>query len=921
MTSVEAPEGHGVSRSIFEDLAEQSLVGMTIVLDGRFIYANAKCCELYGYSRAEFLRLTPLELVTESERETVLRRMEERLRGAARVSEYDVRGLRKDGSTIDLEVRGTTITIGDRPALATSFIDVTETRQAIQTRHREASITRQVRRERDTAQRYLDVAGVMIMVFSDDETISLVNRVGCSVLGYQSPDELLGQNWIDTFIPEPRRVGVREAFHSFLDGASPGVERFENPVLTRAGEERVISWRNQRLLDDDGNAIAILSSGEDITERRRAEDALRASEARFRQIAENLDEVFWITNADKTELEYVSPAYETVWGRPLPEAYARPSSFLEAVVAEDRPQVEQSVRQQPSGDYDVEYRIARPDGEVRWIHDRGVPIKDHDGRIYRLIGIAEDITERKLAEARLVELAHFDRLTGLPNRTFFLQRVDAAISSATAGTVILLDLDGFKKVNDSAGHHAGDLLLRTVAHRLQDALPNGSLISRWGGDEFAVFHPAAGNAREVGQTLEAIQAVCTEPFLLPRRRVFLSASVGLASAPAHGNSAEALLRNADLALYRAKASGRATSRVFTTAMKEEIQEEIELESELRRAFSNSEFEMHYQPQISLRTGALLGAEALLRWRHPKKGLLSPAAFLAVLKQSPIAVPVGDWTIRSAVAAAERLYRSGRGLRIGVNLFSAQVKAGGLAETVGCCLAAHDVPPELIELEITEYIALSDPLTLETLQAARQLGVGMSFDDYGTGYASLSKLTEYPLTRLKIDRAFVSKMSTSLGDAAIVKAIISLGEGFGLGVIAEGVENAEQATALKELGCEEAQGYLFGRPMPFDTFTQYCADYAARDPHTAPALRYHLYGRQFTDDARGRCGAAGHGSNTTATRLALSRVISSPRPSVSVYWSSPGRCRLLCLPFRSPSTQSVCPSRVSPQADLRRQDRR
>lgn len=829
--------------TVFADLADHSLVGMTIVLDGRFLYANQKCCELFGYAKEDFLQRSPFDLVLEADRAMVRNRMNERLSGRTANSEYSCRALRKDGSIIELEVRGTTIAIGGRPALATSFVETTDTRRAILEGEQQRAIAVQVARERDTAQRYLDVAGVMIMVFAEDETISLVNRQGCAVLGYRGVSDLLGRNWIDQFIPASKRLEVRTAFHTFLDGAAPGVERFENPILTQSGEERIISWHNQRLFDDGGKAIGILSSGEDITERRRAEESLRASESRFRQIAENLSEVFWITNAEKTKLEYVSPAYATVWGRTVQEIYDRPASFLEAIVPEDREVTEWRVRQQANSSYDVEYRIKRPDGKIRWIHDRSVAIKNDAGRVYRLIGVAEDITERKAAEHRLYQLAHFDELTGITNRLYFSEIVDTAINQNGAGAVILLDLDGFKKVNDSAGHAVGDLLLRATAKRLSEVVPPEATVSRWGGDEFAVFVPEASTPGSLAEITGRIRAVCAEPFLLPRRKVFLTASIGVACFPEHGGSAAELTAHADLAMYRAKAEQPGTERMFSARMKEEVQQEIDLEAELRRGFANGEFELHYQPQADFATGRIAGAEALLRWRHPERGLLHPAVFLPVLKPSPVAAAVGDWAIATAAADAARFHRAGKSLRIGVNLFSAQVKAGGLTETIARVLWENALPPELLEIEITERIVLNeDPGTVVTLRKIRELGVGMAFDDYGTGYASLSMLTEYPLTRLKIDRVFVSRMATSTGDAAIVKAIVSLGLGFGLKIVAEGVETEDQAAMLRRLGCDEGQGYLFGRPMPFKRLGEAIEQDAARP-------RYPIGARSFENGWR------------------------------------------------------------------------
>ena len=300
----------------------------------------------------------------------------------------------------------------------------------------------------------------------------------------------------------------------------------------------------------------------------------------------------------------------------------------------------------------------------------------------------------------------------------------------------------------------------------------------------------------------------------------------MASSPNDGGSAEELVMNADLALYDAKGAGKATSRIFIGAMKDAVQKELELETVLRRAFSNSEFELFYQPQVDLKTGKLVGAEALLRWRHPERGLLEPASFLRILKESPIAAAVGNWTIASAVAAAEQFHQSGNHLRIAVNLFSAQVRAGGLEEIIARSLEQHTIPPQLVEIEITEKIVLgADARTISTLSAIRDLGVGIAFDDYGTGYASLSMLTQYPLTRLKIDRSFVSRMENNRGEASLIKAIIGLGQGFELDLTAEGIETIGQAEALRGLGCQEGQGYLFGRPMPYSEFRRLAADKA------------------------------------------------------------------------------------------------
>ncbi len=338
-----------------------------------------------------------------------------------------------------------------------------------------------------------------------------------------------------------------------------------------------------------------------------------------------------------------------------------------------------------------------------------------------------------------------------------------------------------------------------------------------GGDEFVIFIPDEGGGEAVRSLIRCVEAAFNQPFKLLPRQVTLSVSMGVAFVTTNDTSPEELLQRADLALYRAKADGRGISRIFSPALRQEAQSRLDLEADLRRAFACNEFELYYQPQVEMRGESLVGAEALLRWRHPEKGLLTPAAFLAVLNTSPIARAVGDWALKTACSFATRSLKAGRPMRIGVNLFCAQISSGGLPETVRECLQQHGLPPHLLELEIMEHTILKgDRKTIETLAQLRHLGVGIAFDDYGTGYASLSMLTDYPLTRLKIDKSFVQQIGRT-GEEAVVKAIVNLGHAFGMQVTAEGIETREQALLVRLLGSDEGQGFLYGHAVPHEDF--------------------------------------------------------------------------------------------------------
>ncbi|MBA9063708.1 diguanylate cyclase (GGDEF)-like protein/PAS domain S-box-containing protein [Methylobacterium fujisawaense] len=433
--------------------------------------------------------------------------------------------------------------------------------------------------------------------------------------------------------------------------------------------------------------------------------------------------------------------------------------------------------------------------------------------------IIRDIRERRANEERLFRLAHLDPLTELPNRAVLRERLTEIVTAMRAVSVLMFDLDGFKEINDSHGHATGDAALKAMAARLLACVRPIDTVSRLGGDEFVLIMPDIGDPLRAAAVAEAIITAVAEPFEHAGQTLRVGTSVGIALAPAHGENADDLLSCADLALYQAKSEGRHCYRLFAPMLRERAQRTRTLRDELGRAVENDEFVLFYQPQVRMRDGALTGAEALIRWQHPERGLLAPGAFLDVLDKSRYAAQVGDWVLRTACrqAVAWRAVGAAR-FRIGVNLCSAQVQRGDLAETVQVALAESGLQADGLELEITENIVLRhDAQLVVALRNLREVGVGIAFDDYGTGYASLSLLKRFPLTRLKIDRSFVTGKLASHQDMTIVRAILQLGHGFKLDVIAEGIETEAEYTRLRTKGCQEGQGYLFGKPMPADIF--------------------------------------------------------------------------------------------------------
>ncbi|WP_349356930.1 putative bifunctional diguanylate cyclase/phosphodiesterase [Sphingobium nicotianae] len=428
--------------------------------------------------------------------------------------------------------------------------------------------------------------------------------------------------------------------------------------------------------------------------------------------------------------------------------------------------------------------------------------------------IVRDMTDQRRERDALFHLANYDSLTGLPNRNLLHQQASGAMRDGSAVALLIVDLDGFKDVNDTLGHAAGDLVLQAVTRRLVQAAPAQSIVARTGGDEFAILLRDGGDPLQLGGLARAIIATIAAPIVADGHELRIAGSCGLAIAPDHGETIEALMSSANLALFQAKSGGRGRSFLFIPALRAEAVARRMYEAELHRAVERDEFRLFYQPQIRLHDGALAGAEALIRWKHPVRGLLAPAAFLPALESGTLAGQVGSWVIRTACAQAAQWRRLQSDFRMSVNLFGAQFRGDSLLQVVRDALAANRLPPDALELEITENIILDQQDTvLDQLRSLRQLGVELSFDDFGTGFASLNLLKSYPVSLIKIDKSFTQAVQHSEGDRAIVLSILDLARKLGLDVVAEGVETREDCAFLREHGCQKGQGYYFGKPVP------------------------------------------------------------------------------------------------------------
>ncbi|HEY8539185.1 MAG TPA: EAL domain-containing protein, partial [Steroidobacteraceae bacterium] len=642
---------------------------------------------------------------------------------------------------------------------------------------------------------------------------------GCRrVTGYDPNDLLMSKRLTYESIVHPDDMQrVREEMRSGLLLSN----RFDTEyrIFHAGGEIRWVWERGIGVLNSAGDIVAIEGFVQDITERKESQDALREAQRRYYELFENAIEGIYRTTIEGKFID-ANPALARIYGYESPaelmtavddirkQLYVDPKrrdEFMEII----------SARGTVSG---FESQIYRKNGEIIWTSENARAVYDDAGRIVCYEGTVEDITELKLYQARIEQQAHYDALTGLANRTLLHDRLSHAIRAAksygTSLAVVFVDLDRFKYINDSLGHHVGDELLRSMAERLKASVRDSDTVARLGGDEFVLLINGYGDPETTAPVLERLMAEVSRPWTTPQGEFNVTCSIGVALYPEDGATAEELLKHADSAMYRAKEKGRNNFQFFTAELNALIKERLELESNLRRALEREQFSLQYQPRMEMRTGRIVGVEALLRWTLANGERVSPSRFIPIADEIGLMVPIGRWVLREACRQAKAWQAQGVPPVItSVNVSARQFRQDNVVAMIEEVLRETGLEPNLLEVELTESALMQDAdQFVSMLGKLSDLGVLISLDDFGTGYSNLSYLKRFPVDRLKVDKSFVRDITNDADDATIVRTIIALGHNLGLKVVAEGVETEQQVAFLLDNDCDELQGNYFGRPM-------------------------------------------------------------------------------------------------------------
>ena len=811
--NVTEKSGSNRGEQIYRTLFDTANDGFIILdLKGNIREINRTAHERLGYTREELLgkpisRLHPPEITAD-----VPRRIQEVLRHGHAVLEST--NVRKDGSLVPTEVSASLVELDGEPCIFGVVRDISERKKADEDL---TMIQIAVDRSSD-AVFWIDMNGCVLKV----------NDQACRSLGY-SHDELVGMHVWDF---DPNFVGVdwparmeslrgkqswrHETTHRRKDGTIFPIEVIANFVQ----------------YNDKQYTIAFTR---DLSGRKRAEDALRESEERLRQ-AIRVSQTGIFDHNHLTDTIFWSREQRAIYGIGEDEPITM-EGILAFVHPEDREKISKAVQQahDPAGHglFDVQHRITRRDGQVRWIMTRSQTFFEGEGkacRPVRTVGAVMDVTERMHAEEQATYLAFYDALTGLANRRLLHDRLVRALALSGRnnlyGALLFIDLDHFKNINDTVGHEYGDQLLKKVAQRLRGVLRAADTISRPGGDEFVVILEELGTDREKAAaqakaTSDKILKALARHYHLRERDYTGSASIGVALFRGQEDNMEDLLKRSDMAMYEAKKAGRGVVRFFDPLMQAAFERRATLEAEIRKAIDLGRFVLYYQVRVG-GDGRALGAEVLLRWPHDERGMVSPAEFIPVCEETGLILSLGRWVLETACAQLKvwEADPATHDLKISVNISVNQFRQDNFVEQVMRVLNKTGIDPARLELELTESMFLDNiENSIDKMRRLREVGVSFALDDFGTGYSCLSYLKILPLNLVKIDQSFVRDIAEDKNDEIIVQTIIKMGQTLGLEVVAEGVETEEQRRMLQQFGCENYQGYLFGKPVPIAEFEQ------------------------------------------------------------------------------------------------------
>ncbi len=679
---------------------------------------------------------------------------------------------------------------------------------------RVAERTRELQESHQQLELLLESTGEGLYGIDNQGCCTFVNRACLQLLGFRDPGEVLGSNMHDLIhhhrvdnTPYPQEECP--IFDAFRRGE--GVH-MSDETLWRADGEGFPAEIRSHPIQDDGEVTGAVVTFSDTTERKKTEERIRT----LSQAVEQSPVSVLITDTEGN-IEYVNSAFELVSGYLAEDVIGRNPRILKSgnMPAECYQALWQTLLNGDS--WDGEFQNRHKGGTLYWDRAHISPVLDDTGRTRHYLAIMEDITEQKEQEERLYHQAHFDAVTGLPNRFLALDRLSQMLKEAERSdkqiAVIFLDLDDFKKINDTLGHDCGDRVLVQAAGRLRNALRKGDTVGRLGGDEFIVLLGGLRDAADARPVADNLLRHFRAPFDLDGRKLVLTASLGIALYPDDGDSAETLLRNADTAMYQSKGKGRNTYHYYTAGMNQDVRRRLALEEQLRSSLDAGELRLCYQPIIDLKTRQTVGAEALLRWSSAVLGEVSPAEFIPVAEQIGLIEPIGQYVLQEALRQMAGWRRRYSGFRVAVNVSPRQFDDTELQACIEDALDLAELPGQSLELEITEGVLMNGHAHIsETLTSLKSLGVGFALDDFGTGYSSLNYLRRYPFDTLKIDRSFVSDLTVDPSSRKLISAAISMAHGLHLKVVAEGVETREQLDYLGQQGCDLAQGYLFGRPM-------------------------------------------------------------------------------------------------------------